>query len=213
MRTNFSITWCFALAMWGALSTHVAAEETVENPFRTARWLATQPRVAQRLDAVTSESEPPGSEQYAEPQQVPITALGVNIALPAGKLPESEATGLVKVGPLLTEMPRPWPTLVYTWMPAATRHQPLYFEEINAERYGYSRNWVLQPVVSTAHFFGTIPALPYLMAANCPGECVYTLGHYRAGSCPPYRRHCWPCDLLGGTVEAGTIAWMIVVLP
>lgn len=209
MRTNYCHTLCLALAICGALTLQATADESVENPFRTARWLEMEARLAQ-LPA-TSDS---GDEQYAKPQSVPITALGVDIGLPPGKLPESEAASIINGSPLFVgDMPRPWPTQVYTWTAAGTRHQPLYFEEINAERYGYSRNWVLQPAVSTAHFFATIPALPYLMAANCPGECVYTLGHYRAGSCPPYRRHCWPCDVLGGTVEAGTLAWMILVLP
>ncbi|WP_425396860.1 hypothetical protein [Aeoliella sp.] len=210
MRTsNCQNYWYLALALIGVFCTQATADDSVENPFRTARWLAMEARLAQN-----TEGEEPGSEQFAKPQQVPITSLGVDIGLPPGKLPKSEASKIIEAAPLLAgDMPRPWPTQVYTWAPAATRHNPLYFEEVNAERYGYSCNWVTQPFVSTAHFFGTIPALPYLMASNCPGECVYTLGHYRAGSCPPYRRHCWPCDALGGSVEAGTLAWMILVLP
>ena len=66
-------------------------------------------------------------------------------------------------------------------------HRPLYFEEINLERYGYGCGWCLQPGASAAHFFGTVPALPYLMTVDCPHECIYTLGHYRPGSCPPWR--------------------------
>jgi hypothetical protein len=67
--------------------------------------------------------------------------------------------------------------------------------------------------VSTAHFFATIPALPYLKASDCPWECEYTLGHYRPGSCPPYRFHCWPVDGLGALAEGGTAAWLVLVLP
>lgn len=148
-----------------------------------------------------------------DPRRPAMTSLGVDISLPAGQLPTTETQALVADISLAGDMPRPWPTQVYNWQAAATRHQPLYFEEINAERYGYSCNWVAQPLVSTAHFFATIPALPYLKTANCPGECQYTLGHYRAGSCPPYRRHCPPCDCLAATAEAGSIWWLIAVLP
>ena len=44
----------------------------------------------------------------------------------------------------------------------------------------------MQPIMSGAHFFGTIPILPYKMGLETPQECVYALGYYRPGSCAPY---------------------------
>lgn len=232
-----------AFKQWGAvvLSAIVVAmagqavAETAANPFRNA---ATRPaRTPKALATIARATAAPVVTQAAfnpfrttsvetgeaeeiqspstggDPNRPPMSSLGVDIGLPAGQLPKSEAEGLVADQTLAGDLPRPWPTQVYNWQAAATRHQPLYFEEINAERYGYSCNWVAQPFVSTAHFFATIPALPYLKAANCPGECQYTLGHYRAGSCPPYRRHCPPCDCLAMATEAGSIWWLIAVLP
>jgi hypothetical protein len=166
------------------------------DPFATDNVLLSNP-LAVKMGDVKTAWVPAAAEEVAtprsQPYQKPIGVLGVNISLPQGALPKSESQEIVSNIPFAGNMPRPWPSLVYHWEAAATWHQPLYFEEVNAERYGYQCNWVAQPFVSTAHFFGTLPALPYLMTVNCPRECVYTLGHYRPGSCPPWRRHCIPC--------------------
>ncbi|WP_442484115.1 hypothetical protein [Aeoliella sp. SH292] len=166
------------------------------DPFATENVLLANP-LAVKMGDVKTAWVPAAAEEVAtprsQPYQKPIGVLGVNISLPQGALPKSESQEIVSNVPFAGNMPRPWPSLVYHWEAAATWHQPLYFEEVNAERYGYQCNWVAQPFVSTAHFFGTLPALPYLMTVNCPRECVYTLGNYRPGSCPPWRRHCIPC--------------------
>ncbi|TWT77629.1 hypothetical protein Pla123a_14250 [Posidoniimonas polymericola] len=145
----------------------------------------------------------------------PVQTLGVEIGAPSGKLPPNYgALRLAREGiPAGVVLQRTWPVMSYHWTASASRHNPLYFEEINAERYGYTCGRCLQPVVSAAHFFGTIPALPYLMAADCPRECVYTLGHYRPGNCNPYRKHWWPCRLDAAAVEAGTAVGIIAILP
>lgn len=200
MRVTKAILWATCVAALAA--GEAGAQQHAANPFRTRAYLAAHPVAAEEV-------APPAVDGTTTPMQ----ALGVNIALPAGRLPDDVARSVYDHAPLAGNLPRPWPSQVYHWEAPATRHQPLYFEEINAERYGYSRNWVAQPFVSTAHFFGTIPALPYLMAADCPWECQYTLGHYRAGSCPPWRRHCWPCDGVAMAAEAGTIAGLILLLP
>lgn len=166
------------------------------DPFATENVLLSNP-LAVKMGDVKTAWVPAAAEEVAtprsQPYQKPIGVLGVNISLPRGAIPKSESQEIVSNVPFAGNMPRPWPSLVYHWEAAATWHQPLYFEEVNAERYGYQCNWVAQPFVSTAHFFGTLPALPYLMTVNCPRECVYTLGNYRPGSCPPWRRHCIPC--------------------
>ena len=76
--------------------------------------------------------------------------------------------------------------MTFMWKAAALCHKPLYFEDVHLERYGHSWGWHLQPFVSGAHFFTTIPILPYKMGLETPNECVYTLGHYRPGDCAPY---------------------------
>lgn len=82
--------------------------------------------------------------------------------------------------------PRSWPQTVYLWKASGLCHKPLYFEQVQLERYGHEWGPVLQPIMSGAHFFGTIPILPYKMGLETPQECIYSLGYYRPGSCAPY---------------------------
>lgn len=105
---------------------------------------------------------------------------------------------------------RGWAPTSYYWEAAALCHRPVFFEEIEPERYGNSHG-LLQPVVSTAYFFGTVPLLPYIATAAGPHECTYTLGHYRPGSDIPYRHHCLPIRLDASLVETATI-WGIILL-
>jgi hypothetical protein len=120
----------------------------------------------------------------------PITSLGVNIGMPDGLLPNaSQDTGTDRNDPLCVcaDCPRPWCGTNYCFCATALCYNPLYFEEINLERYGFGYSDCLQPVCSAAHFFGRVPCLPCMMLRDCPFECNYTLGHYRPGSCNPWR--------------------------
>lgn len=107
---------------------------------------------------------------------------------------------------------RGWPVNTFNWVASCLCHNPLYFEEINLERYGYGCCECVQPAVSAAHFFATVPALPYMMAVDCPGECDYTLGHYRPGSCPPRRYHCCTSYSALGALSAGGVATGLIFL-
>ena len=89
--------------------------------------------------------------------------------------------------------------------------RPLYFEESNLDRYGNSFG-LTPPVVSAAHFFGTIPLLPYLLAVDPPHKCTYTLGHYRPGSDIPFRFHRLPVRLDASLVEAATIWGLVLII-
>lgn len=191
------------------------ARPPVEDP--TLDFLNTGPR---DTDAPVGQSgDPPPADQQPRDRVCqelkPVGLLTVDIAAPGGKMPtnyarQCRAESPVPAGAVLL---RTWPVLTYNWAAPGSRHHPLYFEEVNAERYGYTCSRCLQPAISAAHFFGTIPALPYLMAADCPRECVYTLGHYRPGSCNPWRAHRWPCRLDAAAVEAGAVVGLIALIP
>jgi hypothetical protein len=107
---------------------------------------------------------------------------------------------------------RPWPEQVSLWDAPGIATHPLYFEEVYVERYGYSFG-LAQPVVSAAHFFGRIPALPYLMTVDPPLRCVYTLGHYRAGSCAPLAHDVPPFDPLAAAVQGGVVTGLVFLIP
>ncbi len=99
------------------------------------------------------------------------------------------------------------PTL-FTWKAAGTCHKPLYFEDVQLERYGHSWNPILQPFVSGAHFFVSVPLLPYKMGLRPPNECVYTLGYYRPGNCAPYMLEPIPLSLRAAVFQGfGTAAF------
>jgi hypothetical protein len=93
------------------------------------------------------------------------------------------------------------PTL-FTWKASGTCHKPLYFEDVQLERYGHSWNPVIQPFMSGAHFFVSVPLLPYKMGLRPPNECVYTLGYYRPGNCAPYMFEPIPLSLRAALFEA-----------
>ena len=81
---------------------------------------------------------------------------------------------------------REWLASTMTWKASGLCHKPLYFEEVQLERYGHTIGPVLQPAVSGAHFFLNIATLPYKMGISPPHECEYALGYYRPGNCAPW---------------------------
>jgi len=67
--------------------------------------------------------------------------------------------------------------------------------------------------LSGAHFFATVPLLPYKMAVDPACECIYTLGHYRPGSPVPHQIHRFPLRPVAGGVEAVAITGLIYAIP
>jgi len=109
--------------------------------------------------------------------------------------------------------PRAWQTTTFAWTAAGLCHKPLYFEDIQLERYGHSWGPYLQPVISHGHFFATVPILPYLMGVNPPNECLYTLGYYRPGSCAPYMIDPLPLSARAALWEAGIWTGAVALVP
>ncbi len=92
--------------------------------------------------------------------------------------------------------------MTFTWKATGVCHKPLYFEDAELERYGHSWNPVVQPFLSGAHFFVSIPILPYKMGSSAALECIYSLGYYRPGSCAPFMIEPFPLSLRGALFEA-----------
>jgi hypothetical protein len=108
---------------------------------------------------------------------------------------------------------RTWPETCYTWKASGLCHKPLYFEQSHMERYGHSWGPVLDPVISGAHFFASVPLLPYHMGLEPPCECIYPLGHYRPGSCAPRYIEPWPWSIRGGALQATAVTGLIFAVP
>jgi hypothetical protein len=108
---------------------------------------------------------------------------------------------------------RHWAPIDYTWTASALCHKPLYFEQVQLERYGHSLGPYLQPLASGAHFFLSVPTLPYKMGVNPPNECVYALGYYRPGSCAPYLVPPLPISLRGAIYQGGIATGLAFLIP
>lgn len=109
--------------------------------------------------------------------------------------------------------PRCWSEITYMWKASGLCHKPLYFEDEALERYGHSWGPYVQPLVSGAHFFGTLPVLPYKMGLKTPDECVYALGHYRPGNCAPYLIDPVPFTWRAAIFQAGGAVGVAAFLP
>jgi hypothetical protein len=105
----------------------------------------------------------------------------------------------------------------YEWHPSPEGlsfcYQPLYFEEVNLERYGHSFG-VLQPVVSMAAFYGRIPALPYMVFARPARRCTYH-AHW---TLPGYKIPQWePQPIVpsatGAAAELAVLYGIILLIP
>ncbi len=99
------------------------------------------------------------------------------------------------------------------WAASGLCHKPLYFEQVQLERYGHEIGPVLQPLVSTAHFFGNIALLPYKMGIHPPNECQYALGYFRPGNCAPYMIQPMPWSLRGAAVQAAVVTGGAALIP
>jgi len=140
----------------------------------------------------------------------PISELSYQITKVDGRLPSDCPISKDTISPSAT---RGWAPLTFTWKASALCHKPAYFEQVHLERYGHSLGPYLQPIVSGAHFFLTVPTLPYKMGLYPPNECLYTLGYYRPGSCAPYMLDPFPISLRAALYQAGAVTGAVFVLP
>lgn len=163
--------------------------------------------------------EPGGSEGEAIAVEgldiVPVAALGVDIRPPEGDLPPDHARNSYAHLQDRFHCPgtqRDWCEKSFYWNASLLNHQPLYFEDVNLERHGFSHG-KLQPLVSGAKFFGTLPTLPYQMCARPPQTTRYTLGESRPGSQAPYVHERLPVNLDAAAFQAAVITGLVFVIP
>ncbi|QDU28465.1 hypothetical protein ETAA8_35660 [Anatilimnocola aggregata] len=146
------------------------------------------------------------------PEDRPIGQLSATIATRSTDLPPDVATAYFSKAMPADEV-RPWRDNVYFWDAPDFCYRPLYYQETNLERYGYSPCPHLQPALSAAHFFAATVALPYSMTVHPSRECVYPLGYYRPGS-PAPRQIQWPeLQPKAITAETAVAAGLILLIP
>lgn len=152
----------------------------------------------------------------AEPARVPIQEMGDDeICFIAGwyRLPAECILRDTRKDVALLRDNRQWLASTYTWHASALCHKPLYFEEAQLERYGHTAGRIRQPLLSGAHFFGSMILLPYQMAISPPWECEYSLGYYRPGSCAPWHIPPFPFSPRAALTQAGVVVGGIMIVP
>lgn len=128
-----------------------------------------------------------------------IADLSTNITPPEGDLPHDCPLGN---DPFVA---RNFAPITFSWNASGLCHKPLYFEDVQLERYGHMCGPWLQPFASAGQFFVTIPFLPYKMGLEPPNECIYTLGYYRPGDCAPYMIDPIPISVRAALFEGAAI--------
>lgn len=109
--------------------------------------------------------------------------------------------------------PRSWSPTNFHWTASALCHKPVYFEDLQLERYGHTCGPWYQPIVSGGHFFLSVPVLPYAMGLFPPNECIYTLGYYRPGSCAPQMLDALPMSIRAILAQGGVWTGMAFLIP
>jgi len=176
------------------------------------------PQTAMAELGVSAADEAEKAVGLAEIEDQPIGSLTTNIRCSEGAVPADMAAAKFGPQPALPAdalAARQWPGVLYEWEAPGLCHRPLYFEEENLERYGYThrRNWIFQPAISGGRFVATVVALPYMMTLRPPCECVYTLGYYRPGSCVPFQARLIELNAKAAVVEAAAVTGLIFAIP
>ncbi len=139
-------------------------------------------------------------DNYRNGNVVVVNDGGNEQAIPFAQLSRDDLCFVTAYWNLPAECPLPghnfafrdFTMITYAWTASALCHKPLYFENVSLERYGHSAGPVRQPILSAAHFFGSVILLPYTSKLYPPTECQYALGYYEPGDCAPWLIHAFP---------------------
>jgi hypothetical protein len=114
---------------------------------------------------------------------------------------------------LLTPADRHFAHMRYMWCASNLYHNPLYFEDVQLERYGQVKcNEFVQPFVSLGKFGVQLVGLPYQMALDNPHDCRYALGYYRPGDCAPRLHYRVPLNARAAAASAPVYAGAVFLL-
>jgi hypothetical protein len=187
---------------------HTGTGPTQPSPLGVAGGSHLEPEV---LKAEQGKAQQFCSEELSKEKANTLNNVDLSIAVPGTQGEDYPFECSIDEGTMYSG--RCWDQITYMWKASALCHKPLYFEDEQLERYGHSWGPCCDPLVSGAHFFCTLPVLPYCMGVNPPCECMYALGHYRPGSCAPYMINPVPLSCRGAAGEAGAVAGAIWFLP
>lgn len=161
-------------------------------------------------------AEPANARELIEgPEKPALHQISLDITPPVGQLPDDRAEvqfAQLDRQPHQPGTTRPWCATTEYWQASLLNHQPLYFEDVNLERHGFSHG-CLQPLISGGKFFTTIAILPYLMGSQPAHGTQYTLGETRSGNPACYVCQRPPLSLRGAAFEGAAITGLIFLIP
>jgi len=158
---------------------------------------------------------PEAAEGSLRPPALSIRTTNL-VGVGTGQIPEDTAAKEMTAVRDLPEGPDrdgAWYIDTICWRAPNVFSHPLYFEDIMLERHGHQRFPWLQPWISGARFYATIPALPYLMTVEPMGDCNYLMGQYRPGTCAPVLKQRPPYQRDAVIVEGIVVSGLIVGVP
>jgi hypothetical protein len=94
--------------------------------------------------------------------------------------------------------------------PAYVCHRRLYFEQINAERYGWDLGFI-HPFLASAEFFAGVAVLPYKLGQCRKYEC--SAGYPLPGDPVPFLVYPPEWSLTGAMAQAGTVLMGLLIFP
>lgn len=152
---------------------------------------------------------------------VVIDAAGAQKVIPISQLSEAEMCEVADTWgiPVRCELKeelyagRMFCGTTFTWTASALCHKPLYFEQIELERYGHTPGPILEAPMAGVKFAADIATLPYKMGINPPNECKYALGYYRPGNCAPWIIPPVPLSLRGAIFQATAVTGVSWIIP
>jgi hypothetical protein len=110
-------------------------------------------------------------------------------------------------------VPRTYAPSLYAWQASNVCYNPLFYEDVQLERYGHSYPFFVQPFVSIGRMTVQAIGFPYQAVINPPCCDVYPLGYYRPGECAPKLIYQIPLNLEAALVEAGAITGTYFLFP
>ena len=173
------------------------------------------------LDSPETDDEEAVTNAYGDlnpdqsrPLSVNVGAVNITtIEIGTGVLPEGASRTEATSRMLPTGLEREARFVCAHWQPSLVTHYPLYFEDAMLERHGHVRWGHLQSFASGVKFFSTLPMLPYLRTLRPKHDCIYQVGHYRAGSCAPVLKDHLPYDKHAAVVEGLSLAGFFWAMP
>ena len=103
----------------------------------------------------------------------PLSDIHVDINSNATNMP-SDYSGKLFADDSSSNFPGSFQSRLAAWEAPNIRYQPLYFQDVSLERYGYTKGPILQTIDSASYFGTSLILLPVNMVARPPRSLCYT---------------------------------------